>query len=119
MKRLRVSTGMSGSSSHVVSCLFTTFGCYYHCWSSFHLSKEFAAFNILGPIFSLTIYWSTSRNLISIRAYNSKIIVVYATQNTIISSNFLVWKFCGKAKFPPETMRKLCLSTKFPHQEIR
>ena len=27
--------------------------------------------------------------------------------------NFLVWKFCGKI----ETMRKLCLSTKFPHQE--
>ena len=34
-----------------------------------------------------------------------------------------MWKFCGKAQFPqsdsPETMRKLCLSTKFPHQEIR
>ena len=37
----------------------------------------------------------------------------------------MVWKFCGKAQFPyslgesPETMRKLCLSTKIPHQEIR
>ena len=46
-------------------------------------------------------------------------------QNTIISPNFLMWKFCGKAQFPhsfcdsPETMRKLHLSTKFPHQKIR
>ena len=37
----------------------------------------------------------------------------------------MVWKFCGKAQFPyslgesPETLRKLCLSTKIPHQEIR
>ena len=38
---------------------------------------------------------------------------------TVISTNFLVWKFCGKAQFPhlPKYMRKLCLSTKFPHQD--
>ena len=44
------------------------------------------------------------------------------TKNSVISSNFLVLRFCGKAQFPhsfPETMRKLCLSTKFPHQKIR
>ena len=32
-----------------------------------------------------------------------------------------IWKFCGKEQFPQsfaETMRKLCLSTKFPYQEI-
>ena len=41
-------------------------------------------------------------------------------KNTVISPNFLMWKFCGKAQFPhSETMRKLCLSTKFPHQEVR
>ena len=46
-------------------------------------------------------------------------------KNTVISPNFMVWKFCAKAQFPhslgesPETMRKLCLSTKFPHQEIK
>ena len=46
----------------------------------------------------------------------------YTTENTVISADFLVWKFCGKAQFtgdPTEPMRKLCLSTKFPHQEIR
>ena len=43
----------------------------------------------------------------------------------MISPNFLVWKFCEKAQFPHsfgrarKIMRKLCLSTKFPHQEIR
>ena len=31
----------------------------------------------------------------------------------------MVWKFCGKAQFPHSFGRKLCLSTKFPHQEIR
>ena len=44
-------------------------------------------------------------------------------EGTAISSNFLVWKFCEKAQFlhraTPETMRKLCLSIKIPHQEIR
>ena len=42
-------------------------------------------------------------------------------QNTIISPNFLVWKFCGNVQFrdSPETLRKLCLSTKFLHQEIK
>ena len=24
----------------------------------------------------------------------------YTTKNTVISPNFLVWKFCGKAQFP-------------------
>ena len=24
-----------------------------------------------------------------------------SAENTVISSNFLVWKFCGKAQFPP------------------
>ena len=46
-------------------------------------------------------------------------------KNTVISPNFLVWNICGKAHFPhsfgriAETMRKLCLSTKFPHQEMK
>ena len=42
-------------------------------------------------------------------------------KNTIISPNFLVWKFCGKAQFPHSfgRMRKLCFSTKFPYHEIR
>ena len=37
-----------------------------------------------------------------------------------MSSNLLVWKFCGKAQFrdSPEILQKLCLSTKFQHQEI-
>ena len=44
-------------------------------------------------------------------------------QNTVISPNFLVWKlnFVERHSFcdSPETMRKLCLSTKFPYQGIR
>ena len=45
-------------------------------------------------------------------------------KNTVISPNFLVQKFCGKEQFPhsfgrfARNMRKLFLSTKFPHQEI-
>ena len=37
----------------------------------------------------------------------------------------MVWKFCGNAQFShsfgriAETVWKLCLSTKFPHHEIR
>ena len=38
---------------------------------------------------------------------------MYLMQLPASSPNFLVWKFCGKI----ETMRKLCLSTKFQHQE--
>ena len=42
-----------------------------------------------------------------------------------ISIKVLVSKFCGKAQFPhcfgssTKTIRKICLSTKFPHHEIR
>ena len=41
-----------------------------------------------------------------------------------VTDHFLVWKFCGKTQFlvwgeSPETIRNLCLCTKFPHQEIR
>ena len=39
-------------------------------------------------------------------------------KNTLISPNFLVGEFCGKEQFS-QTMRKLFLSTKFPHQQIR
>ena len=41
-------------------------------------------------------------------------------KNTAISPNFLVRKFYGKTvSAKSEIMRKLCLSTKLPHQEIR
>ena len=39
-------------------------------------------------------------------------------KNTVISPDFLVWKICGKGD-SSETMRKLCLSAKLPHQKIR
>ena len=44
--------------------------------------------------------------------------------NSEVSPNFLVWKLCGRAQFLQSlrciarTLRKLCLSTKFPYQEI-
>ena len=53
------------------------------------------------------------------------ITLINTAKNTVISPNFLMWKFCGMHSFrivsgeSPETMRKLCLSTKFPHQGIR
>ena len=49
-------------------------------------------------------------------------------KNTVISPDFLVWKFCGKVQFPYcfgrfarnyKTIRKRCLSAKYPHQKIR
>ena len=46
-----------------------------------------------------------------------------AKKITVISPNFLIWKFCGKSQFPysfrPKTMRKLCLSKKFAHEALR
>ena len=46
--------------------------------------------------------------------YNKNVLKVKDTaKNTVISPEFLVWKFCGKA------MRRLCRSGKFPHQEIK
>ena len=45
-------------------------------------------------------------------------------KNIVGLPNLLAWKFCWKAQFPifsgesPETIWKLCLSTKFPHHEI-
>ena len=47
-------------------------------------------------------------------------------QSTEVSSNLLMWKFYGHAQFSQsfgrnwsETLPELCISTKFPHQEIR
>ena len=49
----------------------------------------------------------------------------FTAKNTVISPNFLVWKLCERNSFrivsgdSAEAKRKLCLSTKFPYQEIR
>ena len=49
---------------------------------------------------------------------------MHTEENTEGLTNFLVWKYCGKDSFrrvsgdSPETLRKLCFSTKFSHQEI-
>ena len=50
--------------------------------------------------------------------------LINTAKKIVISPNFVVWKFYEKAQFPyiselPETMQKLYLSKKFPHQEIR
>ena len=44
------------------------------------------------------------------------LLLSYTAKNTVISPDSLVWKFCGNSS---KTMWKLCLSTKFPHQEIK
>ena len=49
----------------------------------------------------------------------------FTAKNTVISPDFLQWNFAERHIFRivlddlPETMRKLCLSAKFPHQEIK
>ena len=41
-------------------------------------------------------------------------------KNTVISPNFLVWKFCGKVQFLQSfVLCGNCLFTKFPQQETR
>ena len=63
-----------------------------------------------------------------IKEDNLSIPCANTAKNTVISPNFLLWKFCKKEQFPhsfgrfacsPEAMQKLFLCTKFPHQEIR
>ena len=45
---------------------------------------------------------------------NEPYLVCDHQKRTVISPNFLMWKYCGKAQF-----RAIRLSIKFPHQEIR
>ena len=51
--------------------------------------------------------------------------VSITAKNTVTSPDFLVWKFCRKTQFPHSFGRfarnyaEMCLSAKFPHQEIR
>ena len=42
-------------------------------------------------------------------------------QGFLFAPNFLVWKFCGNAEFLQlfETLRKLCVSIKFLHHDIK
>ena len=55
----------------------------------------------------------------------SKFQIITLFQNTVISPNFLVCEFCGKKSFSRvlsesfETLRELCVSTKFPNKEIK
>ena len=60
--------------------------------------------------------WSTGlrKNLIFFITDHENVMGTSAGKNTALSPDFLVWKFYGKA-VSPETMRKLCLSAKFPH----
>ena len=52
------------------------------------------------------------------------ILVICTDKYITIPPNFLLWRFCGKAQFLhsfvlfAQTMRKLCLSSIFQHQEI-
>ena len=57
---------------------------------------------------SLSTTWSSSVAFVGF-------CLVYTAKNTVTPPNFLVWNYGDS----PETMGKLCLSTKFPHQEIR
>ena len=54
-----------------------------------------------------------------------KYILLITAKNTVISPNFWCGNFMARYIYrivsdeSPETMRKMFLSTKFPHQEIR
>ena len=43
----------------------------------------------------------------------SQMNLIFTAKNTVISPNFLVWKFCGKAQFP-NSFGKLCRNCAFP-----
>ena len=73
----------------------------------------------------MQIYWKQSIQFCCYLIADFKHAVPFILQKiSQFSSNFLVWEFCEKAQFrivsgeSPETMRKLCISIKFPHQEI-
>ena len=57
-----------------------------------------------------------SKKIYILLIYKEEYLII--AKNTIISPNFLVWKFCGMAQFP-HNMPKLCISLKFPAQKIR
>ena len=72
-----------------------------------------------------TIQLQFARGLISESFNCISSLTTHIILNTVISPNFLLWTFCERHSFPrvsgdsPKTLRKLCLSAKFPHQEIR
>ena len=72
-----------------------------------------------------TIQLQFARGLISESFNCISSLTTHIILNTVISLNFLLWTFCERHSFPrvsgdsPKTLRKLCLSAKFPHQEIR
>ena len=93
----------------------------------------------LGPINKTNrieqyIQWHSIMQLKRFQVFvdsDAAVTATHTTENTEISHNFIMWKFCGKAQFPQsfgriaqlgelrETLWKLCFSPKFPHQEIR
>ena len=88
----------------------------YHLLTFIKLTYVFTcgpSFCFLWNLFAYVNYSVLTSNVLRYACHTAK--------NTVISPNFLVWKFCGKAQFreSPETMQKQCLSTKFPHQNIR
>ena len=82
-----------------------------------YILKQTFSFQL--QIFQYTWLFSTHKTL---KGYKKK---KNTEKVTVVSSNFLVWKFCGKAQFPysfgrfAQNYAETCLSTKFPHQEIR
>ena len=77
--------------------------------------------NLLIKGKSFTIHHQNIQSL-AIEIYKA---IHNTAKNIVISPSFLVWKFCGRHSFrivlgeSCETMRKLCLFTKFTHQQIK
>ena len=84
------------SSSLEDKCVFI------HWWGRF-LSLVVGLFSEKYVVSEITYVQNANSFCVNI------ISVQTTAKNTVISPNFLVWKF----------IRKLCLSTKFPHQKIR
>ena len=114
---------------------FITYTCdsnWYLCFSFYIIIYSFVY------LFSLHYYWycynqkqssvdvlhkSILTNFVKIRKKTPALI--NTAKNIVISRNFLCGNFVKRSSFlkvsgdSSETMRKLCLSSKFPHQEIR
>ena len=60
------------------------------------------------------MFFKMMRRIVSLSG-NFQVALLNTAKNTVISPNFLVWKFCGKAQFPHSYGRpKLCRNCAFP-----
>ena len=73
--------------------------------------------NISKALIYQTLLWRSLREVYNMfEALKSEVQKTSSAQNTEVSTNLLVWTFCGNS---PETLTKLRVSKNFPRHEIR